>query len=188
MLHPRAVFPVNFAARESLLPSADRRTRHRTGAAASADAPRIEDLRLGVVEAPVAIRAAASEVVEDLAPSEEERALLFEEVSNALEIHHGRVVDLSEVGIHRRVDGEVALVSPWLMSSPADANRREPSLNGFTVDAGATHSARPAVYGSSSNRRDGLSPSRPWCTMRDARPVSFFGTISSHDPSLRRRM
>ena len=66
---------------------------------------------------------------------------------------------------------------------------REPSLNGFTVDAGATYSARPAVYGSSSNRRDGLSPSRPVrCTIRDARPVSFFGTISSHDPSLRRRM
>jgi hypothetical protein len=69
------------------------------------------------------------------------------------------------------------------------ANKRDPSLNGFSGVSGSMNSARPTVYGTSSSCLGALIACTPVrCAMRDARPFSFFGTSCSQTLSLRRWM
>src|SRR5258705_2815797 len=109
----------------------------------AAEAARVEDLRLGVVEAPEVVRPAAAVVAEDLRSLEEERTLLLEERFERRQVDHRRVdFDLSEIRVDRRRRGEIA----------GDADLR--------VESGGGKRARAVVERVAGSRRDEFAAGR----------------------------
>ncbi len=85
----------------------------------AADAPAVEEQRLGPVEAPVVVRALVAEA-EDARVLDEERALLLEERLDVREVHHRRVhLDLAEVGVRGGVERQLAPHAHAQVGAPA---------------------------------------------------------------------
>ncbi len=75
----------------------------------AADAARVVQLRVGPVEAPEVVRAAAGEAAQQVGALDEEGPLLLEVGLGVAQVDHGRVdLDLAEVGVERGVEGQAA--------------------------------------------------------------------------------